>query len=105
MLRLVTGIHVIQFSQSVSTERIDVSLECNGHYYLLVGTPKVAIDVSIASVELLTSGSNPQHQILATDAVDKFLQAARDLINNGTPFYTFLRGTWRLPAYQWEMNK
>lgn len=105
MLRLVTDIHVIQSAHNVRANMTDAMLECNGRNYFLVGTATGVADVSIASVDLLTTDSTPQRQVIATDAVDGFVQAARNLINNGTPFYTCLRGSWNLPAYKWEMNQ
>lgn len=105
MDRIVTDINVICTSHRMRPRHIDTMVELDGRQYSLVGMSTGVVDISITSVELLRSDSTPQRQFVAGDAESSFLAAARDLVNRGKPFYTFLRGTWNLPAYKWELNR
>jgi len=105
MLKLVKNIDNILSAHRRRVDRTEAVLECNGRKYFLVGTARVAIDPSITCVELLTRDSTPRRHVVASDAQDKFEQAARNLIAGGKFFYTCLRGTWNLPAYKWELQK
>ena len=93
----------IQMAHAARSNRVELQITIKGQSVLIIGKIANIMDLAITEVELLTSESLPGKFHLQPHAAANFEKAAEQLVEEGKPFYTTLRGNWALPALKWEM--